>query len=311
MRTLDVIGAGELFVNMIMSGFDAWPQPGREAVAREYHREIGGGAAITACGLAKLGLRTSVMGIVGSDQGAWIVDELRRSLVDTSAIRFDTAEPTGFTVVATMPEDRAFFTYPGANRGFAELLTETTSAGGLSHARHVHLASAPALDNAAALLACIHENGCTVSFDGGWHEDWLSDPRSVALLPLIDVYLPNESEAVRMMGVEDTEECLRRFHRAGAKCVAVKLGGRGSAALMNGEIVFCSSPEVKSVDTTGAGDCFDAGFLYAWMNGEPPAVCLQMANICGALSTEAFGGVDGFPTRERLEEELKRHSCEG
>jgi sugar/nucleoside kinase (ribokinase family) len=80
-----------------------------------------------------------------------------------------------------------------------------------------------------------------------------------------------------MMGVEDTEECLRRFQRAGAKWVAVKLGGRGSAALMNGEIVFCNSPEVKSVDTTDAGDCFDAGFLYAWMNGQPPAVCLQTA----------------------------------
>lgn len=299
-KPFDVIVAGELFVDLIMSGFDFWPQPGREAFASEFHREIGGGAAITACGLAKLGSRTSVLGIVGLDNGAWIIEQLQASGVETSDIRFHPTEPTAFTVAATMPRDRAFLTYAGANRGFPAMLMEA----GTALARHVHLACAPNLDTAEALLQAIHSDGSTVSLDVGWHEDWLTDPRAIALLPFIDVFFPNEAEAARMTGDADASGCLRALKKAGAKCVPLKLGSRGSAVLQEGEIVFVDAPRVTAVDTTGAGDCFDAGFLHAWMNGQPLASCLQLANVCGALSTEAYGGIAGFPDWERI------HSCE-
>ena len=128
-KPFDVIVAGELFVDLIMSGFDFWPQPGREAFASEFHREIGGGAAITACGLAKLGSRTSVLGIVGLDNGAWIIEQLQASGVETSDIRFHPTEPTAFTVAATMQRDRAFLTYAGANRGFPAMLMEVDDRG--------------------------------------------------------------------------------------------------------------------------------------------------------------------------------------
>jgi sugar/nucleoside kinase (ribokinase family) len=170
------------------------------------------------------------------------------------------------------------------------------------------LAFPPDLETAAALLALIHSNGCTVSLDVGWHEEWLGDPRSVALLPLIDVFLPNESEAARITGEPDVEQCLRRFESAGAKCVAVKLGMRGAAALMDGEINFVPAPKVTPVDTTGAGDCFDAGFLHAWLNDKPAIRCLATGNICGALSTECHGGIAGFPSADRLEQELKNYA---
>jgi hypothetical protein len=114
---IEVVVAGELYADLIMGGFDFWPQPGQEAFAKEFRREIGGGAAITACGLATLGTATTLFGIVGSDSQAWIAERLAARGVDTALLRTNANEPTAFTVAVSTPHDRAFFTYLGANKG--------------------------------------------------------------------------------------------------------------------------------------------------------------------------------------------------
>ena len=310
MHAFDVIVAGEVYVDMIMSGFDFWPQPGREAFARDYRREIGGGVSVTACGLAKLGSRTAVLAVVGSDTGDWIVDRLKHNAVDTSRLLFDAAEPTGFTVAASTPEDRAFLTYAGANRNFPAALMDAAKSREISVARHLHLGFAPALDTADALLDSIWESRCTVSLDVGWHEDWLQDPRALALLEKVDLFFPNEVEAQAMTGEEDPAKMLAAFAAAGVERVALKLGGRGAALLWQGDTYFATAHPATPLDSTGAGDCFDAGFLHAWLAGEPPETCLRAANICGALSTEAYGGVSAFPSADRLTGEMaKGASC--
>src|SRR5262249_3068511 len=144
------------------------------------------------------------------------------------------------------------------------------------------------------------KKGCSVSLDMGWHEDWLTDPRSLDVLPLIDIFLPNKMEAQRMTGERDCERMLRALEAAGARRVALKLGSDGAALLWDGEVHYAARIRVSPVDPTGAGDCFNAGFLHYWLQGEPPLKCLRAANICGALSTEALGGVNGFPNPERI-----------
>jgi ribokinase len=307
---LDVLVAGELFVDLILSGFKFWPRLGQEAFARHFHREIGGGAAITACGLAKLGLRVGVLGAVGTDAGEWVTEQFKTRSVDTSAIRLDCMEPTAFTVVASLPEDRAFLSYPGANRLFAGVLAEAAARQHLYGARHVHLACSPRIDTTPDVLSSLRDTGCSLSLDVGWHEDWLKDPGSLAKLPLIDLFFPNEVEAMRMTGEGHPEQILRCFALAGVKRVALKLGARGAALLWDGEMFFIGPHPVTPLDSTGAGDCFDAGFLYAWLKGESPETCLRTANVCGALSTEAFGGIAGFPSPEHLERELEIGRCE-
>jgi len=299
MKAVDVVIAGELFADLIMTGFDFWPAPGREAFATEFHREIGGGAAITACGLARLGMRTRVLGVVGTD-GDWLINRLASMGVDTSTVRIDPSEATAFTVVATSSADRAFLTYPGANRRFPGTLRE-----GFGAASHVHLACAPVLDTASELFTMIHENGCTISLDAGWHEEWLADHRLLTILPLVDIYFPNQAEAQRITGESAPVEMLHKFDECGVKRVALKLGPGGAGLLWDGEILWSGPRRVTTIDTTGAGDCFDAGFLRAWLRGDSPEVCLRTANICGALSTEVYGGIEGFPNPKRLAEELK------
>jgi sugar/nucleoside kinase (ribokinase family) len=298
---VDVVVAGELYADLIMSGFDAWPRPGEEAFARDFRREIGGGAAITACGLAILGTSAAIFGVAGSDQHAWMASRLSAKGVDTSMLAVDAKEPTAFTVAVTAPDERAFFTYLGANRNFPAALAKARFSG----ARHVHIAYAPPWDTAAALFDAIHRDGCTLSLDAGWHPDWLGDPRALEGLRGVDVFFPNETEAARMTGVHGDEAILRRFAGAGAPCVVLKLGERGSAMVRDGKLYRGAPLTVRPIDPTGAGDCFGAGFLHAWLRGEPPERCLQVGNICGALSTEALGGIEGFPTRERLLKELK------
>jgi sugar/nucleoside kinase (ribokinase family) len=301
----DAIVGGELYADLILSGFEFWPRPGQEAFAREFHREVGGGASNTACGMARLGSRIAVLGVVGDD-GEWLAGQLRQNGVDTSLLGRNSDEATAFTVAISTPEDRAFLTYPGANRAFPAALDAAADSGGLRNAKHAHLAFAPSLDTAADLLRRIRENGCTLSLDVGWHEPWLRDPRLRSVLPLLDLFFPNESEAQCITGESDPGKVLRWFDDAGVRRVVLKLGAQGAALLWDGAIRFDTPPPIAPVDTTGAGDCFNAGFLHSWLRGEPPELCLRAANICGALSTEAYGGIAGMPDAARLKELLRR-----
>ncbi len=302
-KKLDAMVAGDLFMDIVMSGFAFWPQPGQESVASHYCREIGGGAAITAAGLAKLGSRTGVLGVVGHD-GAWLVDRLRRIGVDTAGIAYDLHEPTAFTVAVTSPEDRSFFTYLGANHRFPEILMEAATEHLLAHARHVHLGCAPDLDSIVELLPALRQNECSISLDVGWHHQWLTDSRSIGVLPQVDIFFPNELEGAAMTGEQEPAEMLKAFANAGANIVALKLGSQGSALLWKGAVLMGDPYPVEAVDTTGAGDCFDAGFLHAWLKGEPPETCLRVGTICGALSTLSLGGLEGFPCKDGLNEAL-------
>ncbi len=301
---LDVLVAGEMYVDLVMSGFDTWPQLGKESFATEFHRETGG-AAITACGLATLGTRAGVLGMVGEDSGQWIVDRLQHKGVDTSELRRDFTEPTAITVAIATPEDRAFLTYPGANRRFPGLFREAVEAKRFSIARHVHLSCTPDLDTAGEILTSIRREGSSVSLDPGWQQSWLGDARALAILPLIDIFFPNVVEAGRMTGEQEPEKILGRLAAAGGRQIALKLGADGAALLWYGKILFARAPPVTPIDPTGAGDCFDAGFLHMWLRGASPDECLKAANICGALSTQALGGITGFPSADRLEQEMR------
>jgi sugar/nucleoside kinase (ribokinase family) len=301
-----VITAGDLFLDLIMSGFEGWPEPGKEVFASHFRREIGGGAMITACGLARLGTSTAVLGMVGTDSGDWVLNRLQGSGVDTSMVQFDQQEPTACTVIATGSQDRAFLSYLGASRGFEGRMMSAAKGGQLSGARHAHLAYAPSFDWGRELIEEIHHHGATVSLDVGWREDWLSHRSAFELLRYLDIFFPNESEACRLTGEEDPARILVKLADAGVSRVALKLGSSGAALLWNGEMFFADPHPIQPVDTTGAGDSFDAGFLYAWLNGETPEACLRIATVCGAISTEAFGGIDGFPTPARLFAELAK-----
>lgn len=291
----EVLTVGDVFVDLVLSGFARWPAPGEEVQAQSMSREVGGGAAITACGLARLGVRTGIFAAIGHD-GNWLRQRIAEHGVDPRPLQVDEAETTALTVAVSTREDRSFFTYAGANRGLPVLL-----AGGspgrrlLREAGHVHLAMPIDPVQLMELAAELRSQGTTISLDVGWVEDWLRDPASLAALASVDLFLPNEREGEAMTGEVDPTAMLARFAKAGAGTVVLKRGPQGAMARLAGEVVTALPPPVTPVDTTGAGDCFDAGFLTAWRRGLPLATCLEVGNLCGALSTTEPGGLAGFP----------------
>lgn len=296
----DVITVGDVFVDIVMSGFTSWPQPGQEVECERLQYEAGGGAAITACGLAKLGCRTALLAVVGKADSAWFRQRLLGCGVDISQLLLHESEPTATTVSVSTAQDRAYFTYPGANKQLPELFATPQFRQAMQQARHVHLASAVAPQHLLEIAQELHAASTTLSIDVGWKEDWLRDKRSWLALKEADLFFPNEREAEWMTGQSQPEEMLRAFADAGLSTVALKLGAHGAALLHKGEVILAAPIQVEPIDTTGAGDCFDAGFLYAWLRGKPLAECLQLANHCGALSTQSLGGIESFPTEEQL-----------
>lgn len=283
-----IVCAGEIFIDQILSGFTVWPGPGEEAFATGYTREVGGGAAITGAGLARLGRNVQIAGVIGRDD-AWAPERLRALGVGAGLLERHPVEPTGTTLAVSLSHERTFFTYRGASLALADALHALP--GGL----HLHLGCPPAPE----LLGVLRPRFGTLSIDSGFVREWLVDPATHEALRLVNWFLPNELEAALITGESDPEAMLLWFSSHGI-AAAIKLGPRGSALLHEGRMILAPSIAVDPVDTTGAGDCFDAGFLDAWLDGAPPARCLRAGNICGALSTRAAGGIAAFPTREEL-----------
>jgi sugar/nucleoside kinase (ribokinase family) len=300
MKRWDAIVVGDLFIDLVMTGFDALPGLGEEGFASACGRETGGGVANTSCGLAALGLRSALFAIAGADEISWFRQRFAARGVNTSMLSVHPTDATAITVAVSTPRDRIFYTYYGANALLPELLARPETRESFAAARHVHFAYPVPPLLLADLAQWLHERGTSTSIDVGWQQAWLTDARSLEALSHVDWFLPNEKEAERMTGESEPERMLEWFREQCTARVALKLGPEGSAATTESGFQVVPSIAVTPVDTTGAGDCFDAGFLYGLLSGMTIDQCLRCGNICGALSTEAAGGITGFPTLERL-----------
>jgi sugar/nucleoside kinase (ribokinase family) len=184
----------------------------------------------------------------------------------------------------------------------------------LKSARHFHLSSLflqHALEpDVPKLFRELKRAGLTISLDtnddpsGQWG-GVLPD-----LLDYVDVLLPNEGEACRMTKKETLDEALSELARR-VPCVAVKCGSRGSVVRAAGKTVAVDAVVVKAVDTIGAGDSFNAGFLFGWLKGWSPDQCAYAGNITGALSTLRVGGTEAFRDKDLVQSFLRLHSFPG
>lgn len=300
----DVITVGDVFVDIVMTGFPAWPQPGEEAFAQNLFREAGGGAAITACGLARLGARVGTLAMVGQSDGQWLIERLEQCGVSTSLIHRDANQATGTTISVSTTQNRSFFTFNGANASLIGLLSEIATREQLRQASHVHFACPLPPELLSELADLIQATNHTVSVDVGWHPEWLTNKACWKALKKVDFFFPNEREAELMTGERDPEAMLQKLAAAGFRRVVLKLGEAGSLALWDDKLVHCLPYPVSPVDTTGAGDCFNAGVISGWLDHQTPLHCLRLGNFCGAISTTELGGISAFPIRSQFNDLL-------
>jgi sugar/nucleoside kinase (ribokinase family) len=306
-RPIDLLVVGDINPDIVVRGVDLVPHFGqRETLVDAVSRTIGGSGAIVACGAARLGLRTAIVGCIGNDEfGRWMLAALADRGVDTTRSLRDPTRSTGATLVLAQPTDRAILTAPGA---IAALKPDAVPDDTLAGARHVHVASLflqPELQaGLAGLLARARIAGATTSLDTNWDPtgDWRVPAEA---FPLIDLLLPNEEEALRLARRRDrnVSAAAHDLIERGTGTVAIKRGAAGALALTKDHTVRAAAVSVEPVDTIGAGDSFDAGLITGVLRGRSLDEALRLACTCGALSTRAVGGVDAQPTLAEADEQ--------
>ena len=295
----DLVVLGDANPDLILTG-DVEPAFGQaERLVDDARLAVGGSGAIVACGAARLGLRVAMCAVVGDDlYGSWIRDEIRSRGVAVDGLRTGPGLPTGLSVVLSTPRDRAILTFLGTIPTLSAAWVDRAL---LGDTRHVHLSSyflqRELTADLPALFDEAHALGATTSIDPNWDpaESWDGDLDRV--LSRTDVFLPNATEALRIAGTDDLDEAAKRLAGA-ARLVVAKMGPVGAVACDGSELTRARAFPATVLDTTGAGDSFDAGFLASWLAGDPVERALAVGNACGALSTRALGGVEGQPTMD-------------
>ncbi len=295
---LDILAIGELNPDLILSGFTAsGPVLGTEQVYTDETLTLGSSTAIACVLMQRLGLTTALASVVGDDDyGAFCRNALAREGVETAMVRSDPARATGVTVSVTYPGDRLLLTRLGSMAAMSGAHVDTAA---FARARHLHTGSLFLLDalrpDLPALLGAARAAGCTVSVDPGWDPTGRWDSQALAaILPLTDLFLPNRDEALAMTGQTRPENALTALADLGARRVAMKAGADGGLCLGTGGLVRHPGFAAEVVDTTGAGDAFNAGFVYGLLAGWEDADCLRLANACGAGAVQAAGGTGGL-----------------
>ncbi|MFZ2012954.1 MAG: carbohydrate kinase family protein [Nocardioides sp.] len=302
-----VLVVGDANPDLVLSG-DVVPRFGQaEQLLDEADLVVGGSATITAHGLARLGRPVSLVAAVGDDQfGAFLTGRLAEAGVDVRRVAIRPDLPTGLTVVLSRGDDRAMLTLTGALDSLtAPELDEALLPEGL---RHVHVGSLFLLPSLAGLLpeflGRARARGLTTSLDT--NDDPTGQWQGVDdLLPHLDVLLPNRAEAVALGGEPDPRAAAAALAARGPLTV-VKDGAAGAFAVArDGTVTEVAGRPVLAVDTTGAGDTFDAAFLDAWLDAVPLADALTRAVAAGARSVGFVGGTAGQPDRDQLAHDLR------
>jgi sugar/nucleoside kinase (ribokinase family) len=319
---------GPVYCDLVFGGLERLPRLGEESFARRF-LATAGGSAISAIALRRLGHRVALLSEVGDDaHGVLVRARIAEVGVDDRWLGVRSDVPTPVTVAMSTEADRAFVTYldpggptdgpPGAFRpDLPEVLLATRAA-------HLHVAGFPVALAHPDVVDVAHQLGLTVSFDPGWDEGALADARVRRVAMAVDVLLINLLEARLLSGGFDVGGGLGGAgwgqeapaagaagdlpallaHLAGRRprgVTVIKDGAAGAWGADDDGLLHVDAPVVATVDATGAGDVFTAGFLDAWWAAEPLAACLRRGTICGARATTSYGGATAAPTRAELD----------
>ena len=310
MDRFDVTIAGELNLDLILYGLPEALPPERELLATGMMLTLGSSAAIVAHNLASLGCKVGFSSVVGADDfGEIALQRLRVAGVEISTVRkLEGEAKTGLTVILPREKWRNILTYLGA---ISALKPEHLDMKYLASSRHFHMSSyylqRGLLAHVPELLRELKSAGLTVSMDTNDDPEGIWQSGLSNVLPLVDVLLPNEREALKIAGCDNLESALSRLTEL-VPLVVVKMGAQGAMACRGNERLL--SPAVKLsevVDPVGAGDSFDAGFLSEFVRGANLETCLHKGNLAGALSTTRPGGTEAFRDIAHREDFLREH----
>jgi len=297
-RTLVI---GDLNVDVIISGMTEFPELGREILCKDIKTLLGGSASIFACRLAQLGGKVDIIGKVGRDEnGKIVLNTLKSNGVGIDKVIVDENIKTGVTVSLTYPENKALITFLGS---IGTLDPSDFQLDILGEYDHLHVSSIylqpKLLNELPNIFAEAKKEGLITSLDpqcdpqGKYERIW-------SILKHTDIFLPNDREAAEITGLINPLKALRKLGSK-VKTVIIKCGSQGSIGIMEEQIVRSEAFKVKVIDTTGAGDSFDAGFIYYFVHKNKDfGESIRFANAVGALTCLYVGGAEGKITEEKV-----------
>jgi len=295
-----VVTVGRLYCDLVFTGIDAMPRLGRETFAKGLSMSAGGGAYITAAYLAALDRPTALCATLPQEPFASIVlPEIERNGLDISHLDRpspdDDVDPQ-ITVAMVSDDDRAFLT-----RKVGSAVPTTIRAALMQpNLTHLHIGELATLLERPDLIAMARDHNLTLSLDCSWSGEAIANDKALSLIAATDIFMPNEVEATALFGDPEGDLIKAAKELAALPCLTtIKCGPRGAGIATQIGLTFTPAPVTEVVDTTGAGDAFNAGFLDAWLAGESQSRCLEQGIRCGSFAVTQHGGATVLPQRQQ------------
>ncbi len=316
-RPLEVIAVGDAFVDLIAKT-PRFPPRGGNVWGEAVKMSPGGTCANFAVAISRLGIKSGFVGSLGDDiYGHFLLEDFVRERVDVSHVKIDDSAYTGIVFAVVDDEGERTFFACGKGAAHTRLAPEDIDPAYFAQARAVHITGVSLLESPSreALLTAMKEaraKGVRVSFDPNLRLEGDVFPPELleaiqAALRLSDLVLIADYETVLIFGTTDFGEAAHRILELGSALAVVKLGSQGAMGVSREGKVIVSAFKVQVVDTTGAGDAFDAGFLAARVRGLALKDALTYANAVAAISTTKKGA-RAIPTHSEVEAFIKSNA---
>jgi len=299
-----VVVIGSLNMDLVVKAMRA-PKRGETVMGEEIHFIPGGKGANQAVGLARLGAETTMIGAVGSDAfGEELIKALQKDGVDISGVKVLDMEATGVASILLAEGDNSIVVVPGAN---AQCLPEDLDRyeGKIAEADLVLLQLEIPLVTVEYAIKLARKHGKTVMLNPAPAQSLSAD-----LLRKVDYITPNRSELALMTRMSEQSTSVKGIERlleVGVSCCITTLGAEGVAFKeQGGSLVMIPGHKVPVVDTTGAGDAFNAGLAYALAQKKSMREAAEFAVHVSALAVTKFGAQGGMPTFSEVKEHVWR-----
>jgi sugar/nucleoside kinase (ribokinase family) len=295
----EILLDGRYFSDLVFTGLPEFPRLGHEVYSREFHL-VPGGAFTSAVALHRLGLKVAWPCRFGSDPFSQVIKEKALSAGLDPAFFSQTDQPSlHLTVAFSYENERAFLSYSDATPELP--IIETVKK---IKPAWLYISNLGYGEKFSDLTSAAHEAGARIYMDCQAHQQSINNIQVAKGLGMVDVFSPNAEEARNLTGETDVIEALGRL-AALTPLVIIKLGGEGCLCQSGDQILRVPAIPVQVVETTGAGDNFNCGFLLGQNRGYSLEDSLRIGNICGGLSTQGIGGTSVHINYELVKRYLK------
>ena len=315
----EIVGIGEVLIDFVAT------EPVSYIEVPAFQKCFGGAPMNTLVGVARLGSTSGAITTVGEDPfGQFLIQELKRNGVDTSCVKVKKRTLTTLAFVANEPEtgERSFIFYRKpwvSGTSDSALSIQDVDFDYVKNAKILHVSGFALSQNPSrtAILAAVKhakKEGVKVSFDPTLRLDVWSSERTIRklyrqMLKLSDIATFSQEEATFIFRTENPERAARISLKHGVDMVGIKLGVNGALVMTReGKKVHVPAFKVKAIDTTGAGDGWNAGLLVGILKGWDLKTCVTVANAVGAFVVTKRGAITALPYKNELNSFLNQQN---